>query len=230
MFLSSMGVLVLVRHGQSQWNLENRFAGWSDDPPLLTDRGRSDVRLCAHSLKDFSFDIAFTSRLKRGSETLSILLRELHQIGIPVVEDSALNERHYGDLQGLNRAEMARKCGEEQMRLWRRSFTARPPNGESIEDCVKRVLPFFRQYVLPHVVAGNSVLIAAHGNSMRPIVKELEGIEDGEAVAQMEIGLCTPYVYWFEGQAMTKKEVRDVPGVVTKGGSITETTVPEGRV
>lgn len=225
-----MGVLVLVRHGQSQWNLENRFAGWSDDPPLLTDRGRADVRLCAHSLRDFSFDIAFTSRLKRGSETLAILLREFHQETIPVVADSALNERHYGDLQGLNRAEMAKKYGEQQVRLWRRSFTTRPPSGESIEDCVRRVLPFFRQYVLPNVVAGKSVLLAIHGNSMRPIIKELERIEDGEVIAQMEIGLCTPYIYWFDGEKVVRKEVREVPGIVTKGGSTTETTVREGRV
>lgn len=225
-----MGILVLVRHGQSQWNLENRFAGWSDDPPLLTDRGRSDVRTCARFLEDFSFDIAFTSRLKRGSETLAILLRELHQETIPVVADSALNERHYGDLQGLNRAETAKKYGEEQVRLWRRSFATRPPNGESIEDCVKRVLPFFRQYVMPHVRAGKCVLMAIHGNSMRPIIKELDQIHDGEKVAQLEIGLCTPYIYWFENGEVTRKETREVPGIVTMGGSTTETTVREGRV
>lgn len=225
-----MGILVLVRHGQSQWNLENRFAGWSDDPPLLTDRGRADARTCAEHLRDFSFDIAFTSRLKRSSETLAILLHTLGRNGIPVVEDSALNERHYGDLQGLNRAEMAAKYGQEQVRRWRRGYGDRPPGGESIEDCVKRVLPFFRQYVLPHVIAGKSILMAIHGNSMRPIIKELERIEDGEVVAQLEIGLCTPYIYWFEGRRMVKKEVREVPGIVTKGGSLTEAIVTEGRV
>lgn len=218
-----MGTLVLLRHGQSQWNLENRFAGWSDIP--LTDRGRSDARVTAGFLKDFTFDRAFTSRLERASETLSILLSSLGQEHISVMQDAMLNERHYGDLQGLNRAETAVKFGQEQVLLWRRSFATPPPNGESIEDCVRRVPRFFRQYILPHVALGETVLVAAHGNSLRPILMELDHL-DGDATAALEIPLCTPIVYMFDGSICISKRIIDVPGIVTTGGSVTSATVP----
>ena len=221
-----MGTLIAVRHGQSQWNLENRFAGWTDVP--LTDRGQNDAQLCAEALKEFSFDIAFTSRLQRATGTLDVLLDTLHQTP-EVIYDSALNERHYGDLQGLNKAETAKKHGEEQVQLWRRSFHTRPPNGESMEDCERRTWPFFTHYILPHLAEGKTVLIAAHGNSMRPIVKNLEGL-DPDTTASLEIGLCTPYIYTFDGEKMVENEILQVEGTVTKGASIKEKNVEEGRV
>lgn len=222
-----MGILVLVRHGQSQWNLENRFAGWSDVP--LTEQGRCDAAACARSLKDFAFDCAFTSILQRAAETLRIMLRELRQEGVPVRADAALNERHYGDLQGLNKAELAQKYGQEQVYRWRRGYSDRPPGGESIEDCVARVTPYFLAHILPEVAAGKTVLVVAHGNSMRPMVKYCENL-DPTMTATMEIGLCTPHIYWFEDGKVAKKEIRDVPGIVTKGASQTEVTVKGGRV
>lgn len=222
-----MGTLVLVRHGQSQWNLENRFTGWTDVP--LTSQGERDAVTTAQHLKDFHFNHAFTSRLQRAAKTLDIILRELGQNDIPVMADSALNERHYGDLQGLNKAETAEKYGQEKVRLWRRSYSTRPPNGESVEDVGYRVLPFFRWVILPIVRDGKSVLVAASGNSMRPIIKFLENL-DGETAATMEIGLCTPYIYWFEGERLSRKEKREIPGIVTKGASQTESSVKKGRI
>ncbi len=222
-----MGTLVLIRHGQSQWNLENRFTGWSDQP--LTERGKQDAAAAAKSLSAFRFDCAFTSRLMRGSDTLDIILKTLKRTGIPVTQDSALNERFYGDLQGLNKAETAAKYGKEQVQLWRRSFSTRPPNGESHEDCERRTKPFFLQYIFPHIQKGETVIVAAHGNSLRPIIRILETLEP-EAAASLEIGLCTPYVYTFDGDRMAKKEIIEVPGIVTLGASVTEATVKEGRV
>lgn len=222
-----MGVLVLVRHGQSQWNLENRFAGWTDI--LLTEQGRKDAATVARHLRDFHFNEAFTSKLQRASDTLQIILYELQQEGIPVVSDPVLNERHYGDLQGLNKAELTEKYGQKQVYRWRRSYSDRPPGGESIEDCVARVTPYFREHILPVVHAGRSVLVVAHGNSMRPMVRYLEHLSP-KKTATIEIGLCTPYIYWFDGKTMTKKEIREIPGIVTKGASQTDATVKEGRV
>jgi 2,3-bisphosphoglycerate-dependent phosphoglycerate mutase len=143
--------------------------------------------------------------------------------------DTALNERHYGDLQGLNKAEMAKKYGEKQVQIWRRGWDGRPPNGESHEDCERRVRPFFLQYILPWIAEGETVLVAAHGNSQRPIMKHLECLTP-EATAALEIGLCIPYVYRFEGDRVMEKEVWNVPGIVTKGASLTETKVAEGRI
>ncbi len=222
-----MSSLVLIRHGQSQWNLENRFAGWTDVP--LTERGRSDARKTADAIKDFHFEAGFTSRLQRASETLSIILKALGQEGIPVTVDSALNERHYGDLQGLNKAETAKKYGQEKVLQWRRSYAIPPPNGESIAMTACRVLPFLKGYILPQVFAGRTVIVSASGNSMRPMIQYFDHLDD-DAAAAMEVGLCTPYIYHFEGEKMTKKEVRQVPGIVTMGASQTQKTVEEGRV
>ncbi len=222
-----MSVLVLVRHGQSQWNLENRFTGWTDVP--LTAQGEKDAATCAKSLAEFRFNCGYTSRLIRAQRTLDIILRTLGQETIPIDRDSALNERHYGDLQGLNKAETAAKYGQEKVLLWRRSYMTRPPNGESIADVGYRVLPFLRWTILPEVYAGKDVLIAASGNSMRPIIKWFDNLDD-ETAATMEVGLCTPYIYTFDGETLAKREVRQVPGIVTKGASQTETTVKKGRV
>jgi 2,3-bisphosphoglycerate-dependent phosphoglycerate mutase len=206
-------ILVLVRHGQSQWNLENRFTGWTD--VSLTPQGRADAVLCGKSLKDLRFDAVFLSRLKRAKETYEGLV-EGHGQRLPLIEDSALNERHYGDLQGLNKAETVEKFGADQVRLWRRSYSTRPPNGESIEDCERRTWPFFRQYVLPLLKAGKNVLIVAHGNSMRPIIKNLDNLTP-DATAAMEIDCSIPYTYVFDGERVIEKEIRKVPGMVVKG-------------
>jgi 2,3-bisphosphoglycerate-dependent phosphoglycerate mutase len=222
-----MSKLVLLRHGQSQWNLENRFTGWTDVP--LTDRGRADALKTADVLKDMRFDCAYTSRLQRAADTLHIVLRALGQGGIPITADSALNERHYGDLQGLNKAETAEKYGQEKVLQWRRSYDIPPPNGESLADCWHRVIPFFQWTILPEVQAGKTILIAASGNSLRPIIKFLNHLDE-KTTAEMEVGLCTPYIYRFEGKKMIEKEVREVPGIVTKGASQTESEVKEGRV
>lgn len=222
-----MGVLILLRHGQSQWNLENRFTGWTDI--ALTDRGRADAVKAATTLSSYQFDRAFTSKLERASETLTIILDALQQTKIPIEADTALNERHYGDLQGLNKAETVEKFGKEQVQQWRRSYFTRPPHGESMEDCEKRTLPYFFQKIFPPVARGETVLVAAHGNSLRPIIKHLDKLEP-EAAAVLEIGLCTPYVYTFDGEKLTKKEIISVPGIVTQGASLTEKSVKEGRV
>lgn len=221
-----MNHLVLVRHGQSQWNLENRFTGWTDVP--LTPQGQKDAITAASVLKDLRFDFAFTSRLLRANQTLDAFLSTL-KLKVPVEKDSALNERHYGDLQGLNKAETATKYGQDQVKLWRRSYATRPPNGESMEDCERRTLPFFLQYVMPLLNDGKNVLIVAHGNSLRPIMKHLESMSPEDA-ASMEIGLVTPYLYTFDGEKVVSKEIREVPGIITKGSSTTEKSVEGGRV
>lgn len=221
-----MGTLILIRHGQSQWNLENRFTGWTD--VLLTPQGEKDAATVAGSLKEFTFSKAFTSRLLRANQTMDIILKALGQ-SPEIIKDSALNERHYGDLQGLNKAETAEKYGQDQVKLWRRSYSTRPPNGESVEDCERRTWPFFKQYILPSLNKGETVLVAAHGNSLRPIIRNLEGLS-GDDAAVLEIGLCTPYIYTLDGEKMVSKEIREVEGIVTLGASQTQKNVEGGRV
>ncbi len=221
-----MSTLILLRHGQSQWNLENRFTGWTDVP--LTEQGMADAVKATEVLRGYTFDNAFTSRLKRANQTLDTILKTLGQ-SPEIIYDSALNERHYGDLQGLNKAETVEKYGTEQVQLWRRDYPTRPPNGESMEDCEHRTLPFFKQYILPHLAGDKTVIVAAHGNSLRPIIKYLEQLTP-EVAASMEIGLVTPYIYTFDGEKMINKEIREVPGIVTKGASLTEKKVEGGRV
>lgn len=208
-----MGTLVLIRHGLSQWNLENLFAGWVDVP--LAARGAEDAKKVPDVLRDLKFDRAYTSLLQRAQNTLSTVLEGLGQSGIPIVKTEALNERHYGDLQGLNKADMIAKHGAEQVKLWRRSFSTRPPNGESIEDCTKRVTPYFQNEIMPHVAAGETVIVAAHGNSLRPIFRLLDGLDD-DTTATLEVFLSTPYVYSFEGNTMVGKSMRPVPGIVIR--------------
>jgi len=222
-----MSTLVLVRHGQSQWNLENRFTGWTDVP--LTEQGKKDAAASGKALSDFSFDVIWTSRLIRAKDTLDLMLPSFKNKDAPIFEDSALNERHYGDLQGLNKAETAERHGQEQVLLWRRSYDTRPPNGESLADCERRTIPVFMQYIWPFIQAGKNVLIVAHGNSLRPIMKHLEDIPK-DKVAGLEIGLCTPYVYTFDGEKLKEKNVIEVPGIVTLGASQTQRTVEAGRV
>lgn len=209
-----MSTLILLRHGQSQWNLENRFTGWTD--VSLTTAGRADAVLAGKSLKDIHFDVIFISRLSRAKQTLEGVVEGYGAMNAPVIEDSSLNERHYGDLQGLDKGETAKKYGADQVHLWRRSYSVRPPNGESLEDCERRAWPFFRQYVLPYLTAGKNVLIVAHGNSLKPIMKNLDHLKPEDA-ATMEISCSVPYAYTFDGEKVVQKITRDVPGMVVKG-------------
>jgi len=194
--------LVLVRHGQSQWNLENRFTGWVDVP--LSEKGLEEARRAGQELSGLSFAEAFTSKLKRAQETLRIILQEIHQENIPITCDAALNERHYGALQGLDKAETARKYGDEQVRIWRRGYDVAPPKdrtdfnpegiSESLKDTAARTLPFFESRILPRVKGGKNILVAAHGNSLRSIVMSLEQLTR-EQVLELNIPTGAPIVY-----------------------------------
>lgn len=187
-----MGNLVLVRHGQSQWNLENRFTGWEDVP--LTDLGRDEARRSGRLLRDTVFDQAFTSNLIRADETLRLVLAENRRPDVPVLRDAALNERHYGDLQGLNKEETARKFGAEQVHIWRRSYDVAPPGGESLADTAARTLPYFTAQIAPRLRQGETVLVVAHGNSLRSIVMDLEHLSR-EQVMELNIPTGVPIVY-----------------------------------
>ena len=187
-----MPTLVLVRHGQSIWNLENRFTGWVDVP--LTDTGRDEARTAAGHLAHLRFDLAYTSTLQRAQETLSIILAELGATDLPVIRDEALNERHYGDLQGLNKAKTAERYGDEQVHIWRRSFATAPPNGESLKMTAERTLPFFERAVLGDIALGKNVLVVAHGNSNRSIVMELDQLAPDE-VPGLELATGVPLLY-----------------------------------
>lgn len=187
-----MGKLVLVRHGQSQWNLENRFTGWVDVP--ITPLGAVEAHRAGRELKGVKFDLAFVSELQRAQQTLTIILEECGLISLPIKKDKALNERHYGDLQGLNKAETAKKYGADQVHIWRRSFDVKPPNGESLKDTADRALPYFRKFILPAAVAGQNILVSAHGNSLRAIVMELDGLTP-EQIMKINIDTCRPLYY-----------------------------------
>lgn len=214
-----MHKLVLLRHGQSTWNLDNRFTGWTDVD--LTDQGRAEALEAGKLLKEagYTFDIAFTSLLKRAIRTLWTVLDEMDQMWLPVERHFRLNERHYGDLQGLNKAETSAKAGEEQVKIWRRSFDIPPPplpegddrlphndprykgvdpailpRTESLKLTVDRVLPFWSDRIRPEVAAGRNVLICAHGNSLRALVKHLDSVSDEEIVS-LNIPTGIPLVY-----------------------------------
>lgn len=189
-----MAKLVLVRHGQSQWNLENRFTGWVDVP--ITELGAEEARRAGKQLKGMKFDVAFVSVLQRAKQTLDIILEETGQKGLPVIADQALNERHYGDLQGLNKAETAKKYGDAQVHIWRRSYDVPPPGkgGESLKDTAARTLPFFESRILPEVKAGKNVLVSAHGNSLRSIVMKLDALTK-EQVLELNISTGAPITY-----------------------------------
>jgi 2,3-bisphosphoglycerate-dependent phosphoglycerate mutase len=192
-----MPSLVLLRHGESQWNLENRFTGWIDVP--LSPKGEDEARLAGQKLQSFRFDRAFSSVLRRANDTLRIVLEVIGQPGIPIENDQALNERHYGDLQGLNKAETALKFGEAQVKLWRRSFDVRPPNGESLKDTADRVLPYYEKKIAPYVLQrGETILITAHGNSLRALVMHLDGLTR-EQVLDLNIPTGAPLLYEFDG-------------------------------
>jgi 2,3-bisphosphoglycerate-dependent phosphoglycerate mutase len=200
-----MAKLALVRHGQSLWNLEDRFTGWVDVP--LTDEGRREARRGAERLRDVLFDVAYTSVLSRAQETLEIILQALGQRP-PVIRDPALNERHYGDLQGLNKKKTAEKYGAEQVKLWRRSYDVRPPNGEALKNTAERTLPFFERAILGDLQIGKNVLVVAHGNSNRSIVMELDQLAPEQVVA-LELATGVPLVYEIDAQGrVLSKEIR----------------------
>ena len=189
-----MAKLVLVRHGESQWNLENRFTGWVDVP--LSEKGIEEAKQAWEKLKKtgLRFDVAYTSALERAQKTLDFMLDVLGQKDIPVYKDQALNERHYGELQGLNKAETARKFGDKQVHIWRRSYDIAPPKGESLKDTAERAVPYFESQILPHIRAGRNVLVSAHGNSLRAIVMELDKLTK-EQVLELNLGTGVPIVY-----------------------------------
>jgi 2,3-bisphosphoglycerate-dependent phosphoglycerate mutase len=187
-----MARLVLLRHGESQWNLENRFTGWVDVP--LSPRGIQEAKDAGEKLRSFIFDRAFTSVLARANETLRLVLDTIGQTSIPIEKDKALNERMYGELQGLNKAETAKKYGDEQVKIWRRSYDVRPPGGESLKDTAERVLPYYEQTIKPHLLKGDTILIAAHGNSLRALIMELEQLSR-EQVLELNIPTGAPLLY-----------------------------------
>jgi 2,3-bisphosphoglycerate-dependent phosphoglycerate mutase len=187
-----MARLVLLRHGESQWNLENRFTGWVDVP--LSPRGVEEAKNAGDKLKGFTFDRAFTSVLSRANETLRFVLEAIGQMAIPIEKDKALNERMYGELQGLNKAETATKYGDAQVKIWRRSYDVRPPGGESLKDTAERVLPYYDTRIKPCVLKGETILIAAHGNSLRALVMQLEQLSK-EQVLELNIPTGAPLLY-----------------------------------
>lgn len=199
-----MPMLVLIRHGESQWNLENRFTGWTD--VSLTEKGKEEARRAGEKLRGIHFDKAYTSVLKRAIETLDIVLQIIGQVGIPVRYEQALNERHYGDLQGLNKAETVEKYGKEQVHQWRRSYDVAPPGGESLKDTAARTLPFFDAYIFADLRDDRNVLVSAHGNSLRSIVMHLDKLSR-EQVLELNLATGVPIVYEFgpDLQVVSKK-------------------------
>lgn len=187
-----MSQLVIIRHGQSQWNLENRFTGWVDVP--LSAQGIEEAKAAGEKLKAYQFDEAYTSDLQRAQHTLQYILEGVGQTSIPVTRNLALNERMYGDLQGLNKADTAAKYGAEQVHIWRRSYDIAPPGGESLKDTADRVIPYLEAEILPKLRAGKNIIIAAHGNSLRALVMYLEGMTP-EQILAFEIPTATPRVY-----------------------------------
>jgi len=187
-------LLVLVRHGESEWNLKNLFTGWKDVG--LTGNGIAEARAAGRKLtvQGIRFDVAFTSALVRARHSLELILEELGQRAISVLEDKALNERDYGDLSGLNKDDARARWGAEQVQLWRRSYDVPPPGGESLKDTAARVLPYYIQEILPRVLRGERVLVAAHGNSLRALVMVLERLSTSDIIKR-EIGTGIPRVY-----------------------------------
>ena len=187
-----MPQLVLIRHGESQWNLENRFTGWVDVP--LSPKGEQEAHEAGKKLQAFQFNCAFSSVLIRAKETLRLVLEELGQSKIPIEENQALNERMYGELQGLNKTETVKQYGEEQVKIWRRSFDVPPPGGESLKDTADRVLPYYEARIRPVVLANQAVLVVAHGNSLRSLVMHLEQLSK-QAVLELNIPTGAPLLY-----------------------------------
>jgi 2,3-bisphosphoglycerate-dependent phosphoglycerate mutase len=193
-------LLVLVRHGQSEWNLKNLFTGWRDVD--LTEQGVKEAREAGHKLKaqGLVFDVAFTSALKRAQRTLDLVLEEMGAPNLTTYKDLALNERDYGDLSGLNKDDARKKWGEEQVHIWRRSYDIAPPGGESLRDTLARTLPYYVQEILPCVLRGQRTIVAAHGNSLRALVMVLERLSP-EGILKREIATGVPIIYRLNADA-----------------------------
>lgn len=206
--------LILIRHGESQWNLENRFTGWVDIP--LSPKGIQEAKAAAEKLQSYKYDKAFTSKLQRANDTLKFILESSHQTSIPTEYDIALNERHYGALQGLNKAETAVKYGDEQVKIWRRSYDVPPPKdktelnpegiSESLKDTAARTLPYWEKKIFPEIKNGKNIIVAAHGNSLRSIVMHLDNLSK-EEVLELNIPTGAPLLYVFDanGTIVEKK-------------------------
>ena len=203
-------LLVLVRHGQSDWNLKNLFTGWRDVD--LTEQGVKEAREAGRKLKaqGLKFDIAFTSALKRAQRTLDLMLAELGQTNIPIIKNQALNERDYGDLVGLNKDDARKKWGEEQVLKWRRSYDIAPPGGESLKDTLARALPYYVTEILPHVMRSERVLVSAHGNSLRALVMVLDK-HTPESIIKLNLDTGVPMIYRLNAHS-TVAEKRDLVG------------------
>jgi 2,3-bisphosphoglycerate-dependent phosphoglycerate mutase len=203
--------LVLVRHGQSEWNLKNLFTGWKDVD--LTEAGIEEAHEAGRMLaaRGLKFDLAFTSKLVRAQRTLDIILEELGQAGLETIEDEALNERDYGDLTGLNKDDARARWGEEQVHVWRRSFDVQPPGGESLKDTAARTLPFYVARILPQVLAGRTALVAAHGNSLRALVMEIEQMTPDQII-KLNIATGVPIIYMLDehGRMLSKVDLETV--------------------
>ncbi len=187
-----MAQLVIFRHGQSKWNLENKFTGWVDVE--LSEKGIQEAKAAGEKLKGYRFDIGFDSALKRAQDTLRIALETAGIKNLPITHDKALNERMYGDLQGLDKAETAKKFGDTQVKIWRRSYDIAPPNGESLKDTADRVIPYFEKEIAPKLKEGKNVVIVAHGNSLRALIMYLEKMTPDQ-ILEFEIGTGVPRVY-----------------------------------
>ena len=198
--------LILIRHGQSEWNALNQFTGWKD--PDLTAKGIEEARNAGMIINNLNinFDLVFTSALKRAQNTAEIILKEINQ-PLSTIKNQALNERNYGDLAGLNKDDARKRWGNEQVHIWRRSYDTPPPGGESLKDTGERVLPFFMKEILPHVCEGKNVLVAAHGNSLRSLIKFLDNISN-EDIIKLEIPTGAPihYVINEDGSVKSKKD------------------------
>jgi 2,3-bisphosphoglycerate-dependent phosphoglycerate mutase len=199
-------LLVLVRHGQSDWNLKNLFTGWRDID--LTDKGVAEACEAGRKLKaqGLKFNVAFTSALIRAQRTLDLMLQEMGQTNIPVFKDQALNERDYGDLSGLNKDDARKKWGEEQVHIWRRSYDIAPPGGESLRDTAARVLPYYIQEILPRVMRGEHVLVSAHGNSLRALVMVLDK-HTTESITKLNLETGVPMIYRLNADSTVKSKL-----------------------
>ena len=201
-------VLVLVRHGESEWNKLNLFTGWKD--PDLTEKGIAEAKQAGVLLKaqGLAFDIAFTSVLTRAQHTLKLILEGLGQQGLETFRDQKLNERDYGDLSGLNKDDARKRWGDDQVLIWRRSFDVPPPGGESLKDTLARVLPYYEAKIWPAVKSGKNVIVAAHGNSLRALIMKLEGLTV-EEILKRELGTGVPIVYRLnsDGSVLSRKDL-----------------------
>ena len=201
------GKLILVRHGLSVYNDQNRFTGWKDVD--LNEQGINEAKQAVSLLDKINFDRAFTSKLKRANDTLDIILKGIEQ-DIPIEKDLALNERDYGDLVGQNKAEAAKEFGDEQVQIWRRSYDIPPPGGESLKDTADRVIPYLNENILPEVYSGKNIIVSAHGNSIWAIVMALKEFTP-EEILKTEIGWCEPWIFEFENEKLANLEIKARP-------------------